>query len=83
MLLGPFQGWMFHIIVDLHSLCPEIIEMKSTTYTATIQELYQFAAYGLPEQVVSDNGQQFVSSEFKFFMKTNGIKHDLCTPSLI
>ena len=29
---------------------------------------------------MSDNGPQFVSSEFKFFMKTNGIKHVLWSP---
>ena len=36
-----------------------------------------FAAYGLPEQVVSDNGSQFT---FVDFMKGNGIKHIKSTP---
>ena len=31
-----------------------------------------FAAFGLPRQVVSDNGPQFVSAEFEKFMKDNG-----------
>lgn len=36
--------------------------MVSTTSTRTIDELRRlFAAYGLPEQVVTDNGPQFVS----------------------
>ena len=39
-----------------------------------------FAAHGLPEQVVSDNGPQFTSEEFKDFMKGNHIKHILSTP---
>ena len=39
-----------------------------------------FAAYGLPEQVVTDNGPQFTSEEFKDFMKGNHIKHILSTP---
>ena len=39
-----------------------------------------FAAYGLPVQVVSDNGSQFTLEEFKDFMKGNHIKHILSTP---
>ena len=39
-----------------------------------------FAAYGLPEQIVSDNGPQFVSDEFATFVKINGIKHIRCAP---
>ena len=33
-----------------------------------------FARYDLPNQVVSNNGRQFVSKEFNDFMKMNGIK---------
>ena len=34
-----------------------------------------FAAYGLPEEIVSDNGPQFVSDETLHFMKKHGIQH--------
>ena len=55
--------------------------MKKTTTEATICELRQlFSCYCLPEQVVSDNGPQFVSEEFKAFLKSNGIKHICCSP---
>ena len=55
--------------------------MKTTTAAKTIEALRQlFAAYGLPEQVVSDNGLQFTAEEFKDFMKVNGIKHIRSTP---
>ena len=36
--------------------------------------------HGLPEEVVSDNRPQFVSSEFAEFMNKNGIKHTLVPP---
>jgi transposase InsO family protein len=39
-----------------------------------------FAAYGLPEQVMSDNGSQFTLQEFADFMKRNGTKHINSTP---
>ena len=53
----------------------------STTSSKTIQVLRQlFAAYGLPQQLVTDNGPQFTSDEFSTFLKRNGIKHSRCTP---
>ena len=67
---GPFLGKTFLIVVDVHSKWPEVIEMTSTTASKTITELRKlFSAYGLPEQLVSDNGPQFVSEEFGTFLK--------------
>jgi len=55
--------------------------MYSITAQKTITELRKlFAACGLSEQLVSDNGPQFVSDEFATFMKMNGIKHICCAP---
>ena len=34
-----------------------------------------FSVFGLPEQLVSDNGQQFTSNELAIFLRSNGIKH--------
>ena len=39
-----------------------------------------FSCYGLPEQLVSDNGPQFVSEELRSFLKRNGVKHIRCAP---
>ena len=73
---GPFLDKMFLIVVDAHSKWPEVIPMSSTTAPKTIAALQSlFAKYGLPEQLVSDNGSQFTSEEFAHFMKANGIKH--------
>ena len=41
-----------------------------------------FAQHGLPDEVVSDNGPQFVSNELAEFMHKNGIQHTL-TPSYL
>ena len=78
---GPFMGTSFLVIVDAHSKWPEVFEMSSTSTSKTITVLRQlFAKYGLPEQVVSDNGPQFTSEEFRHFVKDNGIKHIRCAP---
>ena len=79
---GPcFGGRMFLIVVDAPSKRPEVIEMKITTTSATIQELRKlFSAFGLPEQLVSDSGPQLASVDFTHFLKCNGIKHIRCTP---
>ena len=78
---GPFMHKMFMIITDAHSKWPEILEMKDTTASQTIQELQKlFAAYSLPQQVVTDNGPQFTSTEFATFLKSNGVKHIKCSP---
>lgn len=61
---------------DVFSKWPEIVEMTSTTAANTIRVLQEiFARYGLPEQLVSSNGVQFVSYEYSEFCKSNGIKH--------
>ncbi|KAL5500514.1 hypothetical protein EMCRGX_G012092, partial [Ephydatia muelleri] len=78
---GPFQGKMFLLVVDAHSKWPEVVNMTTTSAQCTIEELRRmFASYGIPEQLVSDNGPQFVSGCFEEFMKMNGVKHIKCTP---
>lgn len=78
---GPFQNSMFLVVVDAHSKWPEIVPMKSTTSSKTIEVLRNlFARFGIPEQIVSDNGPQFVSTEFERFTKSNGIKHITSAP---
>ena len=43
--------------------------MTSTTAQKTTEILrHKFASYGLPEQLLSDNGPQFVANEFEEFM---------------
>ena len=67
---------MFFFTIDAYSKWLEIFLMSTTTSTKTIETLRSvFARYGLPEQVVSNNGPQFTSDEFKGFCNSNGIRH--------
>lgn len=55
--------------------------MTSTSAKSTIDRLrVWFAAYGIPEEVVSDNGYQFIASDFVDFLKQNGVKQTLVPP---
>ena len=78
---GPFQGVMLLVAVDAHSKWPEVEIMHSTTAAKTIDVLRKmFATFGLPEQLVTDNGPQFLSEEFALFSKLNGIRHIRSAP---
>ena len=69
------------MLVDSHSKWIDVKHMSSTTADRTIDELRLiFAEHGLPEEVVSDNGPQFTSQEFKQFLAKNGIKQTLVPP---
>ena len=70
------KGQQFLLVVDSHSKWMEVFPMRSTTADATIEVLRAlFSRYGLPLEVVSDNGPQFVAREFQTFLKMNCIKH--------
>ena len=59
------MGGSYLIVVDAHSIWPEEYHMSTTTMTKTIQVLRCLVVrYGIPEQLVSDNGPQFVSEGF-------------------
>ena len=65
----------------IRSKWTEVIEMKSTTAAATTTQLRQlFSTYGLPEQVITNDGPQFSAGEFSSFLKSNGVKHIRCVP---
>ncbi|UYV63015.1 K02A2.6-like [Cordylochernes scorpioides] len=73
---GPFMNKMFLIVIDSYSKWPEVIIMNLTTAGNTIRVLRDlFSRYGIPDQVVTDNGPQFVSEEMKYFFKSNGVHH--------
>ena len=73
---GPFQGGSFLVIIDAKSKWLEVLRMSSTTAEATINALRTvFATHGLPEELVTDNGAQFIAQEFNDFLRSNKIKH--------
>jgi hypothetical protein len=55
--------------------------MSSTTSSATIRELERiFSDFGVPETLVSDNGPQFGSAEFRVFSRQQQFSHVTSSP---
>ncbi|PFX21818.1 Uncharacterized protein K02A2.6 [Stylophora pistillata] len=78
---GPFFGGFFLVVVDAKSKWLEVIPMSSTTAQATVDALRSlFAIHGLPEEIISDNGPQFIPQEFKDFLRYNHVKQILSAP---
>uniref|UniRef100_A0AAG5D9A3 RNA-directed DNA polymerase n=1 Tax=Anopheles atroparvus TaxID=41427 RepID=A0AAG5D9A3_ANOAO len=78
---GPLDGDFYLIVVDSFSKWPEVFRTNSTTSAATIGILRGiFARFGVPTTLVSDNGTQFTSEDFKSFCFLNGIDHLTTAP---
>ena len=55
--------------------------MTTTTVSKMLNVLREwFSVHGIPEQIITDNGPQFIAEEFDKFTKRNGIKHVKSAP---
>ncbi|XP_054287580.1 uncharacterized protein K02A2.6-like [Macrosteles quadrilineatus] len=80
-LAGPVDGVMWLVGIDALSKWAEVECLRTTTSTAIIQRLRSWMSrYGIPSQVVTDNGPQFVSTEMEAFFKRHSIRHIRTTP---
>ena len=78
---GPYQGKTFLEIVDAYSKFLEVVPMSQATTANTVEALrHIFSYFGLPEHLVTDNGTQLTSAEFKKFLEGNDIQHELTAP---
>ena len=66
--VGPFKNFTWLIVLDAHSKWPEVFKFQvgTTGMNQVISSLSQlFARFGIPKQLVIDNGPQFVAKEFQ------------------
>jgi len=78
---GPFLGHYFFVLIDAYTKWPEVHIVKNTISETTIELCRQiFATFGIPKYFVSDNAKTFTSTEFKTFLKVNGIIQKLTAP---
>ncbi len=80
---GPFavapQSHRFIVVlIDYHSKFPEVLLTNSHDSKTIIKWLCDvFSRFGNPGTIVSDNGPEFISNEFKTFLKSRDIVHHL------
>lgn len=69
------------LVVDYYSKFVEVVTVKDLRSSTIIAQLKAiFARYGIPARLMSDNGLQFVSEEFKTFCKTWEFEHTTSSP---
>ncbi|XP_015280350.1 PREDICTED: uncharacterized protein K02A2.6-like, partial [Gekko japonicus] len=69
------------VLKSLHEGHPGMVHMKALARGAVVTVLRQlFATHGLPDVLVSDNGAQFTSEEFRRFLSDNGIRQMTAAP---
>ena len=70
------EGYQVLIIIDVHSKWIKAVPLRQVTTATTLQALQTFFAnFGLPEEIVGDNGPQFTASDFAEYCRNKGIKH--------
>ena len=75
------EGFQALVIIDVHSKWIEAIPLRNAIATTTIQAVKTFfSSFGLPSEIVSDNGPQFTAQPFQTFCEHNGIKHSRTPP---
>ncbi|XP_013175636.1 PREDICTED: uncharacterized protein K02A2.6-like [Papilio xuthus] len=79
--LGPIGGKTFLVIVDAMSKWIEVFHMTGVSASYLIDRLNElFSRFGIPRQIVTDNGTQFTSKEFEYFNRFYGIQHIFTPP---
>lgn len=72
----PSGKFTYLVAVDAFSKWPEVFQMTTTTTTDTLLHLEEMCSrFGVMKTLVSDNGPQFASQQFKEFCNCNSITH--------
>ena len=79
--LFDWNGKPYLIVVDYYSRYPEVAELRDTKATTVIQKTKSlFSRQGIPETVISDNGPQYSSAEYKHLANQYNFTHTTISP---
>ena len=78
-----FKGKDYLVMCDYYSRWIEVLALTSTTSSAVISRIRDVVArFGVPVEIISDNGPQFVSAEFQEFARKYAFSHVTSSPYL-
>lgn len=78
---GPFEGKYWLIVVDALSKWADVKPLHEITTKSLCNALDDiFTQFGLPRIIVSDNGRQFTSENFRTYCERKGIRHITSSP---
>ena len=79
--LCDLHGRTLLVVCDYYSNFIEVENIsKSTTHGVSKALKTMFSRYGVPNELVTDNGPQFASAEFATFTKSWGFEHTTSSP---
>lgn len=71
----------FIVVIDYYSRWIEIKPLPSLSSNAVIGRMKEiFTTHGIPDEIITDNGPQFVADEFKTFSRYYGFQHNTTSP---
>ena len=79
--LFEWKGKPHLIIVDYYSRYPEVAELRDTKARTVIAKTKSiFSRHGIPDNVISDNGPQYSSDEYRQFSQDYDFQHTTISP---
>ena len=76
-----FESQWYLLLVDYHSRFVEIAPLSHLNSVCVIENMKSvFARHGIPEMLISDNGPQYASEEFKKFVQSYAFIHTTSSP---
>lgn len=76
-----FKGKNYLLTVDHYSKWPELACLDNMTSSCSVNHLKsQFARFGIPDKVITDNGSQFACANFNDFAIQYGFCHVTTSP---
>jgi hypothetical protein len=79
--LFEYQSQHYLLVVDYFSKWPEVLKLDNQSSKNTIEYMKGLMSrYGYVDEVITDNGPQFGSAEFKSFATEYGFRHVASSP---